>query len=185
MSSTVFWILVASVIIALVVMIVSFVVMRIKIENVKNQFLSKQMDNSNNPALAREDNGMLLWDLKEKTKNPLEDSSMTFAINTIIRNGYSTVSLFGFDENYELESLKNIVGVKIVKDNFDFSLVKYNENLVDEIDSIFKKANNSAMIMIVDYAKKKRVKDLLSHLKYTGIRHEKQKIDSGIILIAK
>lgn len=185
MSKLVFWILVASIIVALVIMIVTFIIMRLKITKIKNKYSLTAHETIDNPALNREDNGVLLWEEKEKTKNPLPDMSMEFAVNTIIRNKYHDVMLKGFEEKYEEETIKKVSKSKIVKDKYNFALINFNDSLIDEIDDILKKAQEKSIIMIVNTPKQKAVKSLLSYFKYTGIRNEFQKIDKGIILIAK
>ena len=58
--------------------------------------LSNTTNNIDNVALKREDHGQLLWDLKEKTKRPLDDLSMEFVINTAIRNKVSEACYWWF-----------------------------------------------------------------------------------------
>ena len=159
--------------------------MKHKINKVKQESLTTSDDSISNPALNRKDHGLLMWDLKQKTKEPLNDLSMEFAINTVLRNRYKRIITYGFSEKYETLSLTNKTGAKVSSSTFDFALINFDEKTIDELDSLIKRAEPKSMIMIVNAPKNKGVKDLLSYLKYTGIRNEYQKVDLGIILIAK
>lgn len=185
MSSSLWWALVWTIPVALIIMGVAFFVMRSKINNVKNNSMIGKEDSPDNPALNREDHGLLYWSLKQNTKNPLGDFSMEFAINTAIRNKYKRFVIEGFKEEYEETTILRKTKGRISKSTFDFALINFNETVIDNIDKLMQRAEPKSIIMIANAPKDKRVKKLLTYLKYTGIRNEYQKVDLGIILIAK
>lgn len=184
MSSTLWWILVGSIPLALLIMVIAFITLRLRINKVKKEYSlhSKDVDNE---AIKREDHGHLLWELKEKTANPLGDLQMEFAINTALRNKYERLYIKGFNEGYEEETLVKKTKLKKTEATFDFALLNFSNTIVNEIDDIMKRAEPKSIIMIANAGKSKGVKDLLSYLKLTGIRNEYQKVEQGIILIAK
>lgn len=185
MSNFVWWMLAGSIPIALIIMVIAWLIMRKKIQCVKTSFAIAKPEDLTNPALNREDHGLLLWDLREKTKNPLSDLSMEFVINTILRNRYKTFYIEGFEEKYEEKTIISKTSIKKVGDKFDFALISFDKNFIDRVDELLKKMNNNSMIIIVNSPKNKEGKNLLSYLKMTGIRNEFHKVDKGIILIAK
>ena len=187
MSSTVWWILAGSIPVALIIMLVAWLVMRSKIKSIKeeNSEIKNVTGGLENPALNRKDHGKLLWDLRDKTNNPLSDTTMEYAINTILRNKFQRLLIVGFIEKYEEASLIKLTNIKKSSATFDFALVNMKDELVEKIDDIMKRAEPKSIIMIVNAPKDKHVKKLLTYLKYTGVRNEYNKIDEGVILIAK
>lgn len=185
MSSTVWWILAGSIPVALVIMLVAFLIMKSRINKVKKENNVVVNDDPSNPALNREGHGQLMWELKEKAKNPLADLSLEFAINTILRNKFQRLVIAGFEETYEEQTLITKTQISKSSATFDFALINFSEKTIDQIDDLMKRAEPKSIIMIVNTGKSKQVKELLSYLKYTGVRNEQQKIDEGIILIAK
>lgn len=184
MSSTLWWILVGSIPLALLIMAIAFITLRIRINKVKKQY-SLQSTDVQNEAITREDHGQLLWDLKEKTVNPLGDLQMEYAINTVLRNKFERLYIRGFNEGYEEQTLVKKTKIKKSEATYDFALLNFSNTIVNEIDDIMKRAEPKSIIMIANAGKSKKVKDLLSYLKLTGIRNEYHKVEQGIILIAK
>ena len=186
MNKILWWTLAGTVLISLIIMIISFIITKIKIQKIKDKYKVFNSGGLENKALKRgEDHGILLWDLRDKSKNPLKDLSMEFAINTVLRNHYKTFSIINFKENYEKETL--IQKTKCVENNdkFDFVLINFYNKLIDEIDLIFKKLNKKGIIMIVNAPKKGESKEMMKYLKLVGIRTEHHKVNLGVILIAK
>ncbi len=185
MSRTVWWILAGTIPVAIIIMVTAWLIMRKKIQSVKTQYSLARPDDVSNPALNREDHGHLLWELKEKTKNPLGDLSMEFVINTILRNSYKFFYVDGFMETYEEKTIIEKTKAKKVSEEIDLALISFDNSFIDKVDVLLKKINKMGIIVLVNAPKDKNGKKLISYLKLTGIRHEFHKIDKGIILIAK
>ncbi len=176
-SSLTWWILAVSILIALIIMFISIIIVRFKISQIKNKYSNKN--------IIRKNVGELLWDLKEKSKNPLDDYSMEYSLNTCIRNKYKNFLIKGFIEIYEEETLKKIAKVKKVSKNYQFALINFNDKTINEIKKIYDNSSKKSLILIVNLKNKKTKKEIMSYLKLLKIRHEFQKIGQGIILIAK
>ncbi|NQZ65952.1 MAG: hypothetical protein HRT99_01890 [Mycoplasmatales bacterium] len=185
MSSVTWWILAGTIPVALIIMLIAWLTMKMKIESVKRDYALARPDDISNPALNRDDHGHLLWDLKEKTKNPLADLSMEFVINTILRNKYKTFYIEGFNEGYEEKTIVAKTKAKKTAIGIDLALISFNNDFIDRVDILLKNINDSGMIVLVNAPKDKNGKKLLSYLKLTGVRNEFHKINKGIILIAK
>ena len=188
MSSTLYYVLAGSVGLAIIIMIVAFVVMKNKINKVKKEAMLVEQD-TDNPVLERAEYGELLWMEKKKVQFPLGDTSLEFIINTALRNKYKTFSTDDFEDKtnqrYIDKSLTELAKLKKSKTGFDLMVLKFNEFTIEKIDEMHKKLNDKGMIFCVDATNKKDVKKITSYLKLTGIRNEFQKVDNGIILIAK
>ena len=178
MSSTTWWILAATVPLSLIIMVTSIIIVKIKVTNITKKY-------SKNKILIRKNPGELLWDLKEKTKKPLNDYVLEYLINTCFRNKYKTFNTIGFLEKYEEKTLEKIVKLEKVTKNYDFLLINFNDDLINKISNIYKKIKKNSLIAIVNLNHKKSKKELVSYLKLIGFRYEFQKIGNGIILIAK
>lgn len=183
MSSTLYWILAGSVGVALIVMVVAFVITRVKINNIKNQYAIKPED-TENVAIKRENHGILLWEDKKKAKNPMNDLALEFAINTSIRNRYKTFEVKGYS-NYENKTLTQIAKMKSSKAKKDILILDFDKEYIDKIDKDLKQINKGGMILIINSSKNKELKRLMNYLKLTGIRHEWTKDAGGIVLVAK
>lgn len=184
MSKIVWYILAASVFVAIIIMFVSFFVMKAKIKKVKESANLIETD-VDNPALLRDNYGELLWDEKKKVQFPTGDKSLELIINSAYRNKYKTFNTYALSGKYVEKSLIELAKIKKDTKAFDLAVVKFDAETIEKVDSYMKKLNDKGMIFIVSAGDKKLVKQLTSYLKLTGIRHEFQKVDSGIILIAK
>ena len=187
MSKTAYWAWTASVLIAVVIMFATFLIMRIKIKKIKQKYgADNPIDGVvKNKAVEREDHGQLLWDLKDKTKNPTLDLTMEFIINTSIRNGYKSFDVLGFEEKYEEESFKRIAKMRKLKTKQDIKIVKFTKEFIDEIDKELKTLNDKGLMVITQAPKNKDVRNLMHYLKLTRVRHEWMKVNNGIVLVAK
>ena len=185
MSSWLWWTLAGSIFVALVIMITAFIVMRIKINKIKNDYLPEHIKNEASKALNREEAGQLLWDVKEKADNPMGDQEMEFAINSIIRNTYKTFNHSGASK-YETESITKLAKAKISKTKYDFFLVMEKKNILDVFEEAFKGLNKGGMIFFANMPKKsKRKRELIYHLKVNKKRYDHEKIGKGLVLVVK
>lgn len=191
LPSWAWWLLAASVIVAVIIMIVSFWLTRKKIVKVRNSYLKDMTEaekQTSAKAYERENHGLILEDLKPKDGKATSDLEMEFSFNTFVRNGYKTALIKNFASEYEKLSFEKIVNAKIVsqEENYDFALVNTNGKVFEEIKKIYKNLNEKGMIVIVNAPKKsKEVKTLKYDLKVLGYRHEWQDVAKGIILIAR
>ncbi len=189
MSNTVWIILASSIPVALIIMVISYIMTNKKVDKIRKQHSDDKdsaLTNKQNKALLREGHGVLLWDLKEKTTNPLADAQLEFAINTIIRNEYKKTMVLGNTSEYEIESIRKIAKQTIVKKDADFVLLFASNTLNDVFDEVYKTLNVGGMIVVANaYSRDKEVKRLLSYLKLSGLTYEHQKIDRGVILVVK
>ncbi len=168
--------------VALVVMIVAYFVTRAKINKIKEEY------SVNNIAKGqiREDAGELLWDERDKAKNPLDDYQMDFLINTFVKNGYKTYRIIQELKEYENISMQKLAKAKAVKTNADMVINFEIYDSVENVDKDLTKATDGGMLIYLNAPKKnKDTKNLLSYLKLTGIRHEHQKIGEGVVIIVK
>ena len=179
MNSTTWWILAGTIPVSLIIMVISMLVVRAKISVIKKNYGSKKN------LLHRENRGELLWDLKDKTKNPLDDYVLDFLINTCLKNKYKCFNTIGFLEKYEEKTLEKIAKLKKVTKNYDFLLINFDEGLIDKIHKIYKQIKQNSLIAIVNINNRKNQKKFVAYLKLIDFRHEFQKIGNGIILIAK
>lgn len=110
MSLTVKAILLASAIVAIIFASVVFVYTKRKIKKTKAKYRTEEATKydavrKKDAVAERGDTiGELLWDLKDETKNPLDDVMLEYIINTGIRNGYKTFKTVPEDK-YVQESL--------------------------------------------------------------------------------
>ena len=131
--------------------------------------------------------GELLWEIKEKTKNPLSDESLVYAISTLFRNKYKTSKVIGFNDDYEKKSLESLGKQKIVKDqNADFVLMNLTSDVVKLFEKEYDILNSKQMIFIVNANKKEyETKDLIYYLKQKSVLYDYEKVDRGIIIATK
>ena len=189
MSNWVYWALVASIFVAIVIMFAAWLWMRIKGKKLKAQYAVDESEFNDVSKIksveARgEDHGMLLWDLKKETKNPLDDFQMEFIINTLIRNEF-TKTLVVNGDSYIETSLKKLAKQKIIKTKPQSIIMHDTKTLNDDFDKYFKLLADGGLIFVVN-ANSKETKKLMSFTRMTGIRREKhKKIGKGIVLIAK
>ena len=119
MNSTTWWILAGTIPFSLIIMVVSLLVVRAKISAIKKKYSSKEN------ILNRKNPGELLWDLKDKTKNPLDDYVLDFLINTCLKNKYKNFNTIGFLEKYEEKTLEKIAKLKKSDQKLWFSFDKF------------------------------------------------------------
>ncbi|MCK5946054.1 MAG: hypothetical protein KAG04_02155 [Mycoplasmataceae bacterium] len=185
MSKGLWWGLAASILVALIIMVVAFVVMRQKINKIKNDHTPQHIKELESKALDRKESGQLLWDAKEKSNNPLGDAELEFAINSIIRNSYKTFSSIGTSE-YETTSLIKLAKVKASKTKYDFFLAMESKNIVDVFEEAFKNLNKGGMMFFVNMPKRSRkTKTLIYHLKVNQKKYDYEKFGKGIVLVVK
>lgn len=178
MSKIVWWIFAASIPIALIIMVVSILIVKSKVTTLTKKY-------NKNKILIRKNAGKLLWDLKDKTKNPLNDYVLEFLINTCFKNKYKSFNTIGFLEKYEEKTFKKIAKLEKVTKDYDLLLINFDKDLINKIYKIHKKIKKKSLIAIVNINNKKIKKEFISYLKLIGFRYEFQKIGNGIILIAK
>ncbi len=107
MSLTTRYILIASVFIVLIIGFTIFAILQIKARKLKKVILLEDIkidenDPNTKELLERSDVGEMIWDLKERMINPIDDLSMEYLITNIIRNGYTNVWIEGETEGYEV-----------------------------------------------------------------------------------
>ncbi|MCK5807061.1 MAG: hypothetical protein KAG91_01545 [Mycoplasmataceae bacterium] len=185
MSSVARMILAFSIPVALVIMFGAWIIMKKKISDTKVKAALARPDDITNPALKREDHGQLLWDEKKKAKRPLADNSMELCLNTAVRNKFKTYSIKNFIGEYEIKTLEKKAKLKKVEAQYDFMLVNFNKEYIEEVDEDFKKLNKGGMIVLVNTDSGKDIKKLIKYLKLIGIRHDVMKVNAGVLLIAK
>lgn len=190
MPTWLWWTLAGTVFLAVIITFVTFFITRAKINKVRDTYLAKMNDPEEIAkefeAYQRENHGMLLWEEKNKAKNPLEDEQLEFAINTIIRNKYESVFIKGAESDYEAKSLKKLAKAKIVEEPGHLNILFNSEKMNNEFDKIYKSIKPNSMIMIANSPKKdKEVKRLMRYLKTSKMRHEWQPVGKGIILVVK
>ncbi|CAM9093686.1 BC85_0335 family putative methyltransferase [Mycoplasma marinum] len=110
MSNTTRYILIASVFIVLAIGFTVFLVLFLKARKLKKIILKDAikldaLDEKNKAVFERKDIGEMIWELKDKINNPLDDISMEYFITTIIRNGFKTVWIENETEGYEIITL--------------------------------------------------------------------------------
>lgn len=188
MNKTVWWILLASIFVALLVMLIAFIIMRINIKKVKTQY-QKDIASAHaevSRAVARENHGELLWELKAKSKMPLGDKEMEFLINTSLRNEYKTFSVMNSASDYEEKSFVRLAKLKASKIKTDFVVIFNKDTLQEDFDMSYKLLKEKQMIAIVDAPRKnKEIKKLIDYLKITGAKYEWNNIGKGIVLVVK
>ncbi len=191
MSLVAWWILAGSVGVALIIMVVAFVVMRKRINKIKNEYLKTMSEHEKqNIAIAfdRDNYGKILHEHKPTDKEFADDVDMEYAFNTIVRNAYKSISIWNFDSEYEKKSFEQITKNKVVDHDhkYDFALANTNGRIYEKIKDIYANLNPKGMIFVVNAPKKsKEIKTLRYDLKMLGYRHEWQDLSKGIILIAK
>ena len=177
--------LIISIPIALLIMVIAWVMMQNKISNTRKNAMLASPSDITNPALKRENHGQLLWDEKKKVKRALADNSMELCLNTSIRNGYKTYLTKNFIGKYESKSLEKIANLKKIDTNYDFMVINFHKEYIEEVDRDFKKLAPKGMIVLVNTDSGKDIKKLVKYLKLIGLRHDVMKIDAGVLLIAK
>jgi len=167
---------------ALIIMIVAFIVTRVKINKIKEKFSINNIGKGE----IRENAGELLWDERDKTKDPLDDFQMDFLINTYVKNDYKSYLFIQDSKEYENISMKKLANAKLSTTKADM-VINFNiENSVDKVDGELKKVNEGGMLIYLNAPKKNTdTKKLISYLRLTGVRHEHQKIGEGIVIIVK
>lgn len=187
-SSVVWWILLASVIVGLIIMVVAFVVTRKRIKKVQKQYEKNEADIKQeiNKALERLNHGELLWELKSKSTNPLEDTQLEFLINTVLRNNYKTFDVVNSESDYEEKSLTQIAKMKKVKSKADFTMIFTSKDINDHFDKAYKTLEEKQMIAITNAIRReKEIKDLMKYLKMIGAKYEWVNYGKGILLVVK
>lgn len=184
------WTLAGSVFLAVIVAFATFFITRAKIHKVRDQYLkiseSPEEIEKQLKAYERENHGMLLWEEKNKAKEPLDDEQMEFAINTIIRNDYKSAFILNSKSEYEKISLEKLANAKIISEPGNFNLLFNSEKINNDFDQVYKTIRPKDMIMIANAKPKdKEVKRLLRYLKTSKMRHEYQSVGLGIILVVK
>ncbi|WKX02312.1 BC85_0335 family putative methyltransferase [Candidatus Mycoplasma mahonii] len=188
MNNTVRWILIASIFVALIIMFCAWLWMKWKLKKIKSKYIGNNYDNVIDESIKniedRKDHGMMLWDLKEKTKKPLCDDQLEYIINTILRNSYKTTNVLNNDK-YIKTSLMKLAKQKVDKNNPDTIIIDTSVYINEIFDENYKKLKQGGLIFIVN-AHGKEIKKLLGYTKLTGIRRDyDKKIGKGIITIAK
>jgi len=170
--------------VALVIMIVAFIVTRVKINKIKEQYSI----NNIGKGQIRENVGELLWDERDKAKDPLDDFQMDFLVNTYVKNDYMSYLFIQEEKKYEYEhkSMKELAKASLSTDKADMVINFEIDDSVNVVDKDLKKVNDGGMLIYLNARKKnKETKKLISYLRLTGIRHEHQKIGEGIVIIVK
>lgn len=186
-SKTVWIILAVSIAVALIVMIVAFVIMRKKIKVVQKQYAKNEADikATVNKALERMGHGELLWDLRDKSKNALEDTQLEFLLNTFVRNEYKTFNVLNSDSDYEKQSFEKIVKAKEAK-VADLTIIFTNKDLNNNFDKAYKGLKEKQMIAITNAVRReKEIKDMLKYLRLIGAKFEWVNYGKGILLVVK
>lgn len=187
-SKAVYIVLGVSIAVALIVMVVAFVVMRKKIKKVQAQYAKNEADIKEeiNQALERMNHGELLWELKSKSLNPLEDTQMEYLINTVLRNNYKTFSVVNSESDYEEQTFEQIAKAKKVKDKADFTLMFSNKDLNDNFDKAYKTMEAKQMIAVANAVRReKEIKEMIKYLRMIGAKYEWVNYGKGILLVVK
>lgn len=223
-----FWCLVASIFIVSILGFSIYFFLLFKSKKINKKITNNEMKdtikeindkNSNlNKALNRADAGKLLWDLKNemlrKKISIIDDISLEFIINTIIRNNYKSI-LFSESLNaYEaitiatktsakvyidshsknaLEVIKRYKQTKNIKyyknEKVDFVIMNDKKNKYKDYFTKLDKINNkNSLFLIYDIKNlliKKEVKELIHYIKLLDYRFEKHKIGKQFMLITK
>lgn len=147
----------------------------------------KDINNKYNMALERQNSGELLWELKNKYKNPLEDVQLEFLINTFLRNKYKEIALVGFEADYEKKSFIKLAKAKIISNNkSDLYILNTNDKINDDFDKAYKIIENNKMIAVTNATRKnKNIKRLITYMKTTKMKYDYLPIGKGIILVVK
>lgn len=190
MSLTVKLILLATAIVGIIISAIVFMITKSKIKKTKAHYRTKEAHKYdavrvNDPIAKRGDTlGELLWDLRDKTKNPLDDITLEYIINTGIRNGYKTFKVIP-ENNYIQESLKKLGKIKKSLSSKELIIIKSSKDINDIFDKEYKTLVKGGMIFVVEAPKNKEIKKLLSYTKLSGIRREYAKIGKGMVIVAK
>lgn len=187
-SKVVYIVLGISIAIALIIMVAAFIIMRRKIKKVQAQYAKNENDIKQeiNKALERMNHGELLWELKSKSLNPLEDTQMEYLINTVLRNDYKTFNVVNSESNYEEETLIQIAKAKLDKSNPDFTMILANKDLDANFDVAYKALKEKQMIAIANAVRReKEVKELMKYLRMIGAKYEWVNYGKGILLVVK
>ena len=190
MSLTGKLILLASAIIAIIISAIIFMITKSKIKKTRAQYRTKESHKYDSvrikdPIAQRGDTlGELLWDLRDKTQNYLDDISLEYIINTGIRNGYKSFKTIPAD-NYIEQSLIKLGKIKKSSNSKELIIIKSNKEINDIFDKEYKKLVKGGMIFIVEAPKNKEIKRLLSYTKISCIRREYAKMGKGLVIVAK
>lgn len=187
--SRVVWIVLAvSIAVALVIMVAAFVIMRKKIKKVQAEYTKNEADIKQeiNKALERMNHGELLWELKSKSLNPLEDTQLEYLINTVLRNNYKTFNVVNSESNYETQSLTKIAKAKASKVNPDFTMIFSGKDLNNLFDKAYKTLKPKQMIAITNAIRReKEIKEMMKYLRLIGAKYEWVNYGKGILLVVK
>ena len=185
-SKTTFTILLVSIFVGLFIMLFAFLITRRKIKTFQKVVVTKQLASGNvKKVFNRKNAGELLWSLREKTLNPLQDSQLEFLINTALRSDFRTGIVIGSNSNYEMQSLTKIASLKATTNNPDL-VVMFSDIALDEFDNAYKRLASKQMIAITNAKQKsKKTKMLLRQLKDACIKHDYIFVGDGIILVVK
>ena len=188
MSNGLWWGLAASMFVAIGIMIAAFIIMRVKINKIKKDYAQSVSDAQKevSKAVLRENHGELLWELKAKSKMPLEDIQLEFLINTALRNEYKTFTVLNSQSDYEKISLETIAKAKSKETPSDLSIIFNGDDLQEQFDKTFKLLKEKQMVAIVNAPRKhKQVKNLISYLKMIKGKYDWLNIGQGIVLVVK
>lgn len=181
-SKTAYIILVVSMVIGLVLMVSAFVFTKLKIQKIKK----KHKNLVDNTAMWRKNYGLLLWELKNNSKEPLDDIEMEFIINTALRNKYKTFQVKGFPSLYESKTLIQIAKMTQSNDSPDLTLVSVKANFIEVFNSIFSHLCSNQMIVFTHtLSKKSEVKKFIKKLQLNTIPYERVSYGQGLILVVK
>ncbi len=157
-----------------------------KMNQIRNQSIQRNFTDSHQNVWKNEKIGELLWDLKKQTKYPLQDEQLVYAINTIFRNNYQTTCVKGFNSDYEAQNLSIIAKQNINCIFFEFLLINFNNDIVDELEINIKLLDNRGMILIANTLKNSEIyKQIEQFCHQYKLRFDYEWIGKGIITIAK
>lgn len=184
-SPTAYIILGASIGVALLIMIIAWIWMRWKTNVIKKKYAQDNKDKVINKK-PRENYGKLLWELKNKTTNPLDDAQLEFILNSAWLNGYQSFKLFNFKSNYEEESLKKLNKMQVANENPDLVIINNNGNFNKLFDQNYQTLAPKKMLIITNANRKeKAIKEFIKYLHLIQVRYEWQNYGKGLILVVK
>ncbi|MCR8613163.1 MAG: hypothetical protein NC236_01635 [Mycoplasma sp.] len=186
-NPTLFWGLVSSVIVVLIIGFSVFFILRHKTLKIREKIarmekttLEKRVDRSNaNPILNRPDMGELLWDEKEvlikKNKYFMDDLSLEYSINTVFRNAYSEILVVSDEAEYELLTfIKKTEATKFYYSNDENVIKKFIEK--NKIKKEVNTYKGEAVDFCLIHGNKKQLSDIFESV-YKNLN------DNGIIII--
>ncbi|MCC3161127.1 MAG: hypothetical protein K4H23_05285, partial [Mollicutes bacterium PWAP] len=144
--------LIVSIPVALIIMLVAWLITRNKINKIKKKYMKK------NPSLntIRPESGELLWDLKNETKNPINDFVLDYALATTFNNKYK--NLYVENDSYIEENFKHFLKDVEFKDkNLNFALLEFNDQYKKKINSVYSNMKISSILMFYNVNKNKKI----------------------------